>query len=100
MDIIKEIFTTDNIEGDKKFIDEFVQGLGKDEKIILKKLAQELMEEQNIHKDYVKVMYRNAFKYIACRRMYKKEIQTYTQKSILGDYIDVDTERWITLKRR
>lgn len=98
LDIIKEIFKKENIEGDKQFIDEFVEGLDEKGLAELKKLAMELMIWQKIHKDYYPIMYRNAFKYIACRRLYKTEIQTCTQKSILGDYFSKDIGRWVTLK--
>jgi hypothetical protein len=99
-DVIKETFMKENLAGDKQFIDELVGGLDKDELKILKKLAQELMLEQGLKEKQYKKQYENAYKYIACRRLYKKEIETFTNKTILGDYISKITERWVVLPRR
>ena len=100
MDIIQETFMNDNIEGDKEFIIELVDGLGEDELKEVKKLARKLMREQGVYKSYYKIMYDNAFMYIAVRRIYKKEIEAYTRKKILGDYISLKDNRWVTLKGR
>lgn len=96
-DFIEDKRKIENIECDKMFINELLEGLDKDEMRTVKEMAFKLMKKQCIHKTVIKLLYNNAYKYIAVRRLYKKEIQIYTGKSILGDYISVDSNRWVTL---
>ncbi len=89
---------TSNLEGDKFFIDEFVDGLDKTELKKFKSAALELMKSQNVYDSVYSSVYRGVYKYIVCRRLYKKEIEAYTNKTILGDYISSATRRWVTLR--
>jgi hypothetical protein len=82
------------LEGDRKFINEFIKGLDKDELREFKKKAMLLMEEQGVYEPALPVLYRNCYKYIVARRTYKYEIEAYTGIKILGDYISTKDWKW------
>jgi len=88
-----------NLEGDKFFIRELVDGLDKAKMREVKSLAFKIMTEQNVHESVMPMLYRNAYRDIAIRRLYRKEIEAYTKIKILGDYISIETMRWVVLPR-
>jgi hypothetical protein len=87
------------LEGDRAFIDEFLEGLDKEELKELKSVAKRLMEDQCVPEFLFPVLYRNCYKYIAARRKFKYEIEAYTNIIILGDYISSDTNEWMWLPK-
>ena len=97
--IINEGKLKTNIEGDKEFIDELLEGLDKKQMYDIWNLGHSLMETMNVWDGVRDSCYNNAYKYIAVRRIYKTTIEAYTNKKILGDYKDTISGRWVTLPR-
>ena len=92
--------SNENKEGDKQFILELLDGLDKGQMKKFKEEAQRIMDGQEIHQSVMRSVYQGAYKFITARRMYKYEIEAYTERKIKGDYIDYETGKWVWLPRR